>query len=150
MPPSLSTTYDSGIVRQTLLFALAAFSSSTLIAAELTGVVRLPSGEPVARARVTLADASVRETRSGTDGTFTSVILVGTAARTHFMNSGNSRPLELPFMKDGTRVTVTIPREADAAPLGHYMLFVMVDDIPSVAAIVKIEPSRSRFRAVRH
>ena len=80
----------------------------------------------------------------------TNVILLGTAARTHFMDSGNGRPIELPFMQNGTRVTVTIPREPEAAPLGHYMLFVMVDDIPSAATIVKIEPSRSRSRAVRH
>ena len=80
----------------------------------------------------------------------TSVILLGTAARTHFMDSGNARPIELPFVQNGTRVTVTIPLEAEAAPLGHYMLFVMVDDIPSVATIVKVEPSRSRSRAVRH
>ena len=80
----------------------------------------------------------------------TSVILIGTAARTHFMDSGNARPIELPFVQNGTRVTVTIPKEAEAAPLGHYMLFVMVDDIPSVATIVKVEPSRSRSRAVRH
>ena len=80
----------------------------------------------------------------------TSVILLGTAARTHFMDSGNGRPIELPFVQNGARVTVTIPREAEAAPLGHYMLFVLVDDIPSVATIVKVEPSRSRSRAVRH
>ena len=80
----------------------------------------------------------------------TSVILIGTAARTHFMDSGNGRPIELPFEQNGTRVTVKIPREAEVAPLGHYMLFVMVDDIPSAATIVKIEASRTRSRAVRH
>ena len=80
----------------------------------------------------------------------TKVILLGTAARTHFMDSGNGRPIELPFAQEGTRVTVTIPPEPEAAPIGHYMLFVMVDDIPSIATIVKIEGSRPRSRAVRH
>ena len=80
----------------------------------------------------------------------TNVILLGTAARTHFMDSGNARPIELPFVQNVTRVTVTIPSEAEAAPLGHYMLFVLVDDIPSVATIVRVEASRSRSRAVRH
>jgi len=80
----------------------------------------------------------------------TSVILIGTAARTHFMDSGNSRPIELAFVQSGTRVTASIPRDPAAAPLGYYMLFVMVDDIPSIASIVRIEASRSKSRAVRH
>ena len=80
----------------------------------------------------------------------TSVILIGTAARTHFMDSGNSRPIELPFVQNSNRITATIPREPAAAPIGYYVLFVMVDDIPSVGAIVRLDASRPRSRSVRH
>lgn len=80
----------------------------------------------------------------------TSVTLIGTAARTHFMDSGNSRPIVLPFVQNGTRVTATVPREPAAAPLGHYMLFAMVDDIPSAGRIVRIDSGWPRRRSARH
>ncbi len=68
----------------------------------------------------------------------TSVILMSLQAVTHFMNTGNNRYLELDFDQQANVVSATVPIDSLAALPGYYMLFVMVDDIPSVAEIVKI------------
>jgi hypothetical protein len=70
----------------------------------------------------------------------TSVLLIGTIASTHFMDSGNGRFLELGFTQDGDRITASLPSEAARAVYGYYMLFVMVDDIPSVGRMVRVAP----------
>ncbi len=71
----------------------------------------------------------------------TSVILMSNALNTHFMNSGNNRYLELAFTKSGSQITATLPSDSVTMPDGYYMLFVMVDDIPSVAKIIRVEGS---------
>lgn len=56
------------------------------------------------------------------------------------MNTGNNRFLELDFIQSGNNViNAIIPTDSIAAMAGYYMLFAMVDDIPSVAEIIKIE-----------
>lgn len=69
----------------------------------------------------------------------TKVVLMSNAVMTHFMNSGNSRCLELDFAQNGSAVSATLPADSLRLMPGFYMLFGMVDDIPSVAKIVKIE-----------
>jgi hypothetical protein len=70
----------------------------------------------------------------------TSVILMGTSATTHFMDSGNGRYLELAFTQSGDEISATIPNDPVRSVYGYYTLFVLVDDIPSVGRIVRIVP----------
>jgi Galactose oxidase-like, Early set domain/Secretion system C-terminal sorting domain len=69
----------------------------------------------------------------------TSVILMSLQSVTHFMNTGNNRYLELDFSQSGNQISADVPLDSLAALSGYYMLIAMVDDIPSVAEIVKIE-----------
>ena len=69
----------------------------------------------------------------------TAVRLISTASVTHFMNSGNNRFLELSFSQNGNNLNVQLPADSVELPEGFYMLFVMVDDVPSIAEILKIE-----------
>lgn len=71
----------------------------------------------------------------------TSVILMSNALNTHFMNSGNNRYIDLAFTKNGNELTAALPSDSVILPDGYYMLFVMVDDIPSIAKIVRIQGS---------
>jgi len=68
----------------------------------------------------------------------TSVVLISTAAVTHFMNSGNNRYLELDFNQNRQQVNARIPSDSVKVPYGYYMLFAMVDDIPSAAQIIQV------------
>jgi hypothetical protein len=82
----------------------------------------------------------IRKTKSPT-----SVILMSNSVVTHFMNSGNNRYLELPFNKTANQITAILPSDSVTLPDGFYMLFVMVDDIPSVAKIIRIEGSQLKL-----
>lgn len=68
----------------------------------------------------------------------TSAVLVGTSAVTHWVDAGVPRRLVLPVQQTGSSVSMTMPTDANVLPSGHYMLFLMVDDIPSAARIVRI------------
>ena len=68
----------------------------------------------------------------------TSVILMGTNATTHMMESGNGRYLELDFIQIGQQIIADIPTEPVKTPIGHYILYIMVDDIPSNGTIIRI------------
>ena len=70
----------------------------------------------------------------------TSIVLKGTEAVTHFMNSGIARFLELPFTQKGDTIHVKLPSDKVELPIGFYILFAMTDDIPSVGKIVHISP----------
>ncbi|HLF62192.1 MAG TPA: galactose oxidase-like domain-containing protein [Saprospiraceae bacterium] len=70
----------------------------------------------------------------------TGVILMSNAVVTHFMNSGNNRYLDLDFIQNGNQVQAFLPSDSLQLMQGWYMLFGMVDDIPSVGKIIKIEP----------
>ena len=70
----------------------------------------------------------------------TAILLLSLQSVTHSMNTGNNRFLELDFIQSGNNViNAIIPTDSIAAMAGYYMLFAMVDDIPSVAEIIKIE-----------
>ncbi len=75
----------------------------------------------------------VKYTKSITD-----VILMGTSSTTHFMDSGIARQNSLTFKKRGNKYIVKIPTDPIQLPLGFYILFVVVDDIPSEGYIVRI------------
>ena len=64
--------------------------------------------------------------------------MVGINATTHFMDSGPGRILELTFALSGDQVTATIPTDASRAIDGWYILFVLVDDIPSIGKMVVV------------
>jgi hypothetical protein len=68
----------------------------------------------------------------------TSVVLMGTQTHTHWVQGGVDRRLVLPVSQIGLNAAVTLPTDPATLPLGFYMLFAMVDDIPSVALIVQI------------
>ena len=48
--------------------------------------------------------------------------------------------LALPFQQAGGTVQVSVPSNQNLAPVGYYILFAMVDDIPSSGVIVRIVP----------
>lgn len=70
----------------------------------------------------------------------TGVVLMGTGITTHWVDAGVPRRLLLPFSQSGSDVVATIPTDTNIVPVGHYLLFAMVDDIPSVGRIVRVSP----------
>ncbi len=68
----------------------------------------------------------------------TSVVLLGIQTTTHWVDAGIPRRVVLPFQQAGSTVTTTLPTDPNLLPLGHYMLFAMVDDIPSEAEIIQV------------
>ena len=68
----------------------------------------------------------------------TSVVLVGFGAHTHWLNSGVKRRIVVAPTQIGSSVKLTLPSDRNVLPDGYYMLFAMVDDIPSVARIARI------------
>jgi len=66
------------------------------------------------------------------------VVMMGMNAITHWMDGGVPRRLSLPFNQEGVRITCQIPDDPVLAMPGFYLLFVMVDDIPSEGEIVSI------------
>ncbi len=73
----------------------------------------------------------------------TGVVLMSTPSLSHFMNCGNNRYIELPFTQTGNAVSATIPLDSLNALGGYYQMFVMVDDIPSIGKIIKVQPASS-------
>ncbi|MDQ3019048.1 MAG: DUF1929 domain-containing protein [Bacteroidota bacterium] len=69
----------------------------------------------------------------------TGVILMSTPSISHFMNCGNNRYIELPFTQSGNNIIANVPSDSFKVLNGYYQLFVMVDDIPSVSKIIKID-----------
>lgn len=68
----------------------------------------------------------------------TGVSLMGCGATTHWVDGGILRQLSLPVTQVGSAVSVTLPVDPNVLPLGHYMVFAMVDDIPSIAWIINV------------
>ncbi|MEP6647652.1 MAG: galactose oxidase-like domain-containing protein [Saprospiraceae bacterium] len=79
----------------------------------------------------------------------TKVVLMSTAVLTHFMNSGNNRFLNLEFTQSGNQVTAAFPSDSLHLMPGWYMLFGMVDDIPSVGQIIHIEKGMAEVTATK-
>ena len=70
----------------------------------------------------------------------TGVVLMGAQTTTHWVDGGIPRRIVLPVSQIGSLVTFTLPEDANLAPLGRYLLYAMVDDIPSVARIIEMRP----------
>ncbi len=69
----------------------------------------------------------------------TNVRLVGINTITHFLDAGVQRLFDLPFTQTGSTVVAHVPTDPRIAMAGYYILFAMVDDVPSKGKIVKIE-----------
>ena len=54
------------------------------------------------------------------------------------MNTGNNRFVDLNFNQSGNTISLTLPNDSLLIPDGFYMLFAMVDDIPSIAKIISL------------
>lgn len=72
--------------------------------------------------------------------TLTSVVLLGVQSTTHWVDGGIPRRLVLQPTQAGDAAQVVLPTDPNVIPLGWYLLFAMVDDIPSRALFVRIEP----------
>lgn len=70
----------------------------------------------------------------------TSVVLIGSPITTHWVDAGNQRRLVFPVTQQGSAASVILPSDPNLLPLGHYMMFAMVDDIPSVSKIIRVRP----------
>ncbi len=68
----------------------------------------------------------------------TSAVLVGTGAHTHWVDGGVPRRLVLPVSQAGPNAELRLPSDPNILPLGHYILFAMADDVPSVGRIVRV------------
>lgn len=68
----------------------------------------------------------------------TEVVIMGTNATTHFMESGNARYESLQFQQVGSQVIATVPTEPAHAIPGWHLVFVLVDDIPSPARLMRL------------
>lgn len=82
------------------------------------------------------AQMSVSRTSAVTD-----VILIGTSSVTHWMDAGIPRHRSLAFSQTDSNVFFDIPGNDVAAPQGWYLLFAMVDDIPSEGRVVHLTRS---------
>lgn len=67
----------------------------------------------------------------------TQVTLIRLASTTHTFDE-NQRFMRLSFGQASGGLTVTAPASGNIAPPGHYMLFILANGVPSVAAIVQI------------
>lgn len=70
----------------------------------------------------------------------THVVLMGMQSTTHWVDGGIPRRLELGVSQAGTQISFTVPADPDLAPLGWYLLFGMLDDIPSRALSLRVDP----------
>ncbi|MEW6155901.1 MAG: galactose oxidase-like domain-containing protein [Verrucomicrobiota bacterium] len=68
------------------------------------------------------------------------VVLVSARATTHWVDGGPQRWLDLEFTESGDTILARTPNDPVRALAGYYILFVLVDDIPSVGRIVRITP----------
>jgi len=71
----------------------------------------------------------------------TKLVLVSARAATHWNDGGPQRFLNLDFQQTGGDIVATVPTSAIKAVPGFYMLFAMVDDIPSIGRMVRITPT---------
>ena len=67
--------------------------------------------------------------------------LVSARATSHWVDGGPQRFLSVPFAQSGSNITATIPNDPVKFLAGYYILFAMVDDVPSVGKIVRLTPS---------
>lgn len=71
----------------------------------------------------------------------TQLALVSARATTHWNDGGPQRYLSLDYSQNGSEVQVAVPNDPARALAGWYILYAMVDDIPSVGRMVRITPT---------
>lgn len=71
----------------------------------------------------------------------TGLVLVSARAATHWNDGGPQRFLSLDYVQNGDDVQGMVPNDPIRALSGYYILFALVDDIPSVGRIVRIAPA---------
>jgi hypothetical protein len=71
----------------------------------------------------------------------TKLVLVSARTVTHWVDGGPQRYLALDFKQDGPEVEATIPNDPVRFLAGWYLLFAIVDDIPSIGKMVRITPT---------
>ncbi len=106
------------------------------------------SGDLAARPTITSAPGTVSYNADFTIGTpapssIGKVAMVRLGAVTHSVNM-EQRYVPLSFTAGGGNLTATAPLNANIAPPGYYMLFVIgTDGVPSVASMVRVENDTS-------
>lgn len=70
----------------------------------------------------------------------TKLVLLSARATTHWVDGGPQRFLSLDFIQSGSEITATVPADPVKALAGYYILFALVDDVPSVGRIVRVTP----------
>ena len=76
--------------------------------------------------------------------------LIKLGSVTHSQNQ-DQRLVPLEFTQSGTQLELRAPSERGSAPPGHYMLFVMRGQVPSVAAMIRVgEPQLLSNQRVNH
>jgi len=71
----------------------------------------------------------------------TKLVLVSARTVTHWVDGGPQRYLSLDFVQNGSEVKATIPNNSIRFLAGWYLLFALVDDIPSIGKMVRITPT---------
>lgn len=71
----------------------------------------------------------------------TKLVLVSARATTHWVDGGPQRFLTLDFTQTDSLIEAKVPDDPVRALAGYYILFAMVDDIPSVGRMVRITPT---------
>ena len=71
----------------------------------------------------------------------TQLVLVSARTVTHWVDGGPQRYLSLDFTQNGPEVQATIPIDPVRFLAGWYLLFALVDDIPSIGKMVRITPT---------
>lgn len=69
----------------------------------------------------------------------TAGVLMGVQSTTHWVDGGIPRRLEFSVTQQGGQAAVTLPSDPNVLPVGWYLLFGMVDDIPSEALFLRVE-----------
>jgi hypothetical protein len=67
--------------------------------------------------------------------------LVSARATTHWVDGGPQRFIYLDFVQNGSEITAILPSDAIKLMPGYYILYALVDDIPSVGHIVRVTPA---------
>jgi hypothetical protein len=68
----------------------------------------------------------------------TRIVLVSARAATHWNDGGPQRFLDLNFEQTGPDIVAAVPSSALQAVPGFYILFALVDDIPSIGRMVRV------------
>ena len=95
-----------------------------------------PEITAVSRVALSRGQTLALEIAPGT--TITSVVLMGMQSHTRWVSAGVPRRLELSVDQTDSTVRVRLPENRNILPIGGYLLFAMVDDIPSKARIVQV------------